>query len=405
MSTLHPPSAAGRLLLGVTGGIAAYKIPDLVRQLRAAGWQVQPVMSRGAAAFVTPLTLQTVAGREVRSELFASGEEAAIGHIELARWPDIILIAPATAHLIARLAHGLADDLLTTVALASEAPIWLAPAMNRQMWHAAATQANLAILQARGIQLIGPASGAQACGEEGIGRMSEPAEIVAALVGRSHDHRLAGVRVTVTAGPTREAIDPVRYLGNRSSGKMGFAIAAALVAAGAEVRLIAGPVNLATPSGVTRIDVESAEEMANAALADVGDIFIAVAAVADFRPEVVAHEKIKRDGHNQLQLTLVPNRDILAEVGALPHPPLRVGFAAESEDWLTHGRAKCDRKGVDLLAANRVGESAAGLGFGSDDNEIHLFWRGGDAPLGRASKAELARRLVARIAEIYLQEK
>jgi len=388
-----------RVVLGITGGIAAYKCAELVRRLRDAGAEVRVVMSQAAAEFVAPLTLQALSGHPVRSQLLDPGGEAAMGHIELARWAELVLVAPATAHFLAKLAGGLADDLLSTLCLATAAPLAVAPAMNQQMWANPATADNVARLAGRGVQLLGPASGAQACGEVGPGRMLEPAELVERCAGVfAAGGRLAGRHVLITAGPTREALDPVRYLGNRSSGKMGFAVAAAAAAAGARVTLVAGPVALATPAGVERVDVESAAEMHAAVMARAPacDLFIAAAAVADYRPAAAAEQKIKKDKAT-LQLALVRNPDILAEVAALPAAPFTLGFAAETDDVLGYAREKLERKGLDMIAANRVG--LAGLGFEADDNALHLLWRDGERDLGRGPKRQLATLLVEAIAE------
>ena len=331
-----------RVLLGVTGGIAAYKSPDLVRRLIARGAEVQVVMSSGAQSFVTPLTFQAVSGRPVRSELWDTAAEAAMGHIELARWAEIILIAPATADFIARLAHGRADDLLTTLCLATEAPIVIAPAMNRIMWANKATQANIATLSERGVRVLGPGSGDQACGETGLGRMLEPIELAESLLSPpTNSGLLAGLNIMITAGPTRECIDPVRYLTNRSSGKMGFAVASAALEAGAHVTLVAGPVNLATPaSAIKRIDVQSARDMHAAVHRHIGetDVFIAAAAVADFQPAKVAKEKIKKDG-KPVALQLEPAPDIIKSVADLAKRPFVVGFAAETNDVEDNARS------------------------------------------------------------------
>ena len=395
------PLAGVRVLLGVSGGIAACKAADLVRRLRDAGAEVRVVLTPNAARFVTPLTFQALSGQPVRSDLWDESAEAAMGHIELARWADEVLIAPASADLIARLAHGLADDLLTTLCLATEAPLRIAPAMNRQMWAHPATRANLATLRERGVAVIGPASGAQACGETGEGRLQEPLDIVSALIAARASRVLAGLRVVVSAGPTFEDIDPVRFVGNRSSGRMGFAVAVAAAEAGADVTLVAGPVALPTPAGVRRIDVRNALQMREAVLAaaDGADIYVGAAAVADFRPREVAPQKRKKRGAGDtLEISLVQNPDILAEVAALPVRPFTVGFAAETEDLETHARAKLERKRLDLLAANRVGE---GLGFEQTDNELLLLWPGGGREaLPRADKRVLARMLVARIAAL-----
>ena len=387
------------IVLGVTGGIAAYKAADLVRQLRAAGAEVRVVMTRGAQAFVTPLTFQALSGEPVHTELLDAAAEAGMGHIELARWADLVLVAPATADFIARLAHGLADDLLTTVCLASAAPLVLAPAMNQQMWANAAVQANCAILRERGVRLVGPETGSQACGDTGPGRMTEPDELVAAVFpANASAASLAGRHVVVTAGPTYEDIDPVRFIGNRSSGRMGFAVAAAAAAAGARVSLVAGPVRLDTPAGVERVDVRSAAEMRDAAvaLARAADVFIGVAAVADYAPVRRAPQKVKKGAARQtLELAATP--DIVAEVAALDGGPLTVGFAAETENLKEHALEKLSRKRLDMIAANRVG--VEGGGFESECNEILLLSADGERNLGSGSKQELARLLIGAVAE------
>jgi len=388
-------------VLGVTGGIAAYKSADLVRRLRDAGAQVRVVMSRGAAAFVTPLTFQAVSGNPVHTGLLDEKAEAGMGHIELARWADLVLVAPATAHFMAQIAHGMADDLLCTLCLASAAPLAIAPAMNQQMWSSPATQANRKLLEERGVQLIGPASGSQACGDTGPGRMVEVTELVAALAAAASmdpsRQRLSGKHVIVTAGPTLEDIDPVRYIANRSSGRMGFACAQAACEAGAQVTLVAGPVALATPKGVERIDVRSAREMHSVVLglAGAADIFISVAAVADYRPAQSAPQKIKK-GLPKKTIELVSNPDIVAEVAALPLRPFTVGFAAETENLRAHAVEKLSRKGLDMIAANRVGQP--GSGFESEENEILLFTRNGEQNLGRGSKQQLAGHIIEAIA-------
>lgn len=389
-----------RVLLGVTGGIAAYKSADLVRRLREAGADVRVVMTRAATGFVTPLTFQALSGHAVATELLDADAEQAMGHIALARWADTVLIAPASANFIARLARGAADDLLSTICLATTAPLAIAPAMNRQMWDNAATQANVALLRERGVDVLGPAEGLQACGETGPGRMLEPEMIVNLTARRFATGALAGLRVLVSAGPTQEDIDPVRFISNRSSGKMGFAVAQAAVEAGAEVVLISGPVALPAPPRVRRIDVRSAREMADAVLAEAGvsDIFIAAAAVADYGPSDIARHKMKKSGA-PLQLTLEALPDILAAVAALPDAPFTVGFAAETEALEAHARAKLAAKGVDMIAANNV--AVAGIGFDSDDNALTLVWEGGGRELARAPKDRLARELMALIAERY----
>lgn len=350
--------AGTRILLGVTGGIAAYKAAELTRRLVQAGAEVQVVLTDNAARFVSAQTFQALSGRAARSSLWDEGAEAAMGHIELARWADRILVAPASADCIARLAGGRADDLLTTLCLASTAPLAVAPAMNQQMWANAATQANLAVLRSRGIAIFGPASGEQACGDVGSGRLLEPDELVQALRDASGPRLLDGLRVVVNAGPTHEPIDPVRFLGNRSSGRMGFAIAEAAAAHGADVTLIAGPVHLATPRGVRRIDVCSARDMLAAVLpaVDGADVFIAAAAVADFHAETVSEHKIKKTG-TTIELRLVQNPDIVATVAALPKRPFVVGFAAETHDVEQYAQGKLQRKKLDLIAANHVGEN------------------------------------------------
>jgi phosphopantothenoylcysteine decarboxylase/phosphopantothenate--cysteine ligase len=388
-----------RIVLGVSGGIAAYKAPDLVRRLRERGAEVQVVMTAGAQRFVTPTTFQAVAGREVRAELWDPAAEAAMGHIELARWADLILLAPATADLIARLASGRADDLLATLVLATDAKVALAPAMNRLMWAHPATQANIAILRHRGVEVLGPGRGEQACGETGDGRMLEPLEIVSGverLLPAAESTVLAGKRVLITAGPTRERLDPVRYISNRSSGKMGFALADAARAAGAEVTLVAGPVNLPTPTGVKRIDVESAAQMHAAVEAAVGlaDVFIATAAVADYRPAVVAERKIKKSGE-RVEIVLERTPDILASVAARAQRPFVVGFAAETHDVETYARGKLESKNLDLIAANEVGDDKA---FDRDDNSLIVLWREGRVPIGPASKQVVAKELIELIA-------
>jgi phosphopantothenoylcysteine decarboxylase/phosphopantothenate--cysteine ligase len=385
-------------ILGVSGGIAAYKTPTLARRMRDAGAEVRVVLTRGASEFVTPLTLQAVTGQRVHQALLDHEAEAGMGHIELARWADGILIAPATAHLIGRLAHGLADDLLSTLVLATEAPVFLAPAMNRVMWADPAVVENCRILTERDIRILGPADGDQACGETGPGRMLEPEALVEALL--SHrDARLAGRRFVMTAGPTQEALDPVRFLGNRSSGRMGFALAEALADAGAQVDLIAGPVQLATPAGVRRIDIRTAEEM-RAAVFEVipgADGFIGVAAVADYRPAEPQAHKIKKSGE-ALELRLIPNPDILAQVASsADRPALVMGFAAETRELERAARAKLEAKGLDLIAANRVGEQ---LAFDQADNALDVYSRDQHWSLERQDKRQLAHRLVAIVAQV-----
>lgn len=388
-----------RILLGVTGGIAAYKSPDLVRRLRERGAEVQVVMTEGAKQFVTPLTFQAVSGREVRDSLWDATAEAAMGHIELARWADAVLVAPATAEFLARLTQGRADDLLTTLCLATAAPVHVAPAMNQQMWANPATQGNVAALRARGIAVLGPGSGDQACGETGEGRMLEPTELaMLVLGGLSASRPLAGCKVVVTAGPTRERIDPVRFISNRSSGKMGYAVAQAAHEAGADVVLVSGPVSLPAPAGVRRVQVESARQM-HAAVHDAidgADIYIGAAAVADYEPAEAAAQKIKKRS-DTMTLELVRAPDILASVAALEHRPFVVGFAAETQDVEANARAKLEGKRLDMIAANRVGD---GVAFDQDENALLLLWPGGREELATCGKLELARRLVARIAAV-----
>ncbi len=390
--------AGRRVLLGVTGGIAAYKPAELVRRLGEAGAEVRVVMTENAARFVTPLTFQALSGHPVRLSLWDEGAEAAMGHIELARWAQDILVAPASADFLARIAHGLADDLLTTLCLASAAPVYVAPAMNQQMWANPATQANLALLRTRGVGIFGPAAGAQACGDVGSGRLLEPDELVAALAASGQPGLLSGRRVVISAGPTYEDIDPVRFLGNRSSGRMGFAVAAAAAEAGAQVILVAGPVHLPTPAGVQRVDVRSARQMHAAVLAEAtaADVYVAAAAVGDFRPLEVAAHKIKKRGDGGMTLELTQNPDILADVAALPQRPLLVGFAAETENVEAYARAKLERKRLDLIAANQVG---GGLGFETEDNCLTLISADDITCLPTASKRELARQLIEIVAQ------
>jgi phosphopantothenoylcysteine decarboxylase/phosphopantothenate--cysteine ligase len=395
------PLANVRILLGVTGGIAAYKSAELARRLVEIGAEVQVVMTSAATAFVAPLTFQAVSGRPVRLELLDPNAEAGMGHIELARWADLILIAPASADFMARLAHGLANDLLSTLCLASDKPIAVAPAMNRLMWQNPATQDNCKIIERRGIKRWGPGSGEQACGEVGEGRMLEPPqlrdEVLACFAGTG---LLPGINVLITAGPTREDIDPVRFISNRSTGKMGFAVAAAAALAGAQVTLISGPVALETPAKVARIDVESALQMYDAVMARVADahIFIATAAVADYRAAFRAPQKIKKTREN-LTIDLERNPDILATVAALHSGPFTVGFAAETQQVLEYAEEKRRRKGLAMIAANQVG--IPGSGFESAQNALHVLWDGGEKALSLTDKAQLGRDLVALIAERY----
>jgi phosphopantothenoylcysteine decarboxylase / phosphopantothenate---cysteine ligase len=389
-----------RILLGVTGGIAAYKAADLVRRLLERGAEVQVVMTPAAREFVGPLTFQALSGRPVRTDLWDAAAEAAMGHIELARWAQLVLVAPASADFLARLAGGQANDLLATLCLATEAPIAVVPAMNRIMWANAATAANVATLRQRGVHVLGPAAGDQACGEVGEGRMLEPLEIADRtdmLLPRSGP--LQGRRVLITAGPTRERIDPVRFISNRSSGKMGFAVAQAAREAGAEVVLVAGPVSVPTPSGVRRLDVENAEGMLAAVLREVAsaDIFISTAAVADYRPANPHDQKIKKTA-NTLDLNMERTPDVLATVAARPGRPFVVGFAAETEAVEQNARAKLLKKNLDMIAANEVGDNKV---FECEDNHLIVLWRNARHDLGHGSKLSLARELVRLIAESY----
>ena len=423
-SSADPASAssqtlAGRhILVGISGGIAAYKTPMLVRRLRDAGAEIQVVMTANAHQFVTAVALQAVSGQPVRDNLWDAHAEAAMGHIELARWADLLLIAPATADTLSRLAAGRADDLLTTLRLACRAPVLLAPAMNQAMWDHPATRRNLQTLRLDGCEVLGPDSGPQACGEFGPGRMVEPDALCAAVIARLARDRdinaqhpaaptsgpLAGRHVVVTAGPTREAIDPVRYISNHSSGKQGYAIAAAALEAGARVTLISGPVTLPAPAGVELVAVTSAMEMHEAAQAQLADcdIFIGVAAVADYRPGVAAAEKIKKTPANRgaMTLSLVENPDIIAAVAAHPRRPFVVGFAAETHEALAHAREKRLRKGLDMIVVNDV--SQPGIGFNTDENAVTLIWAEGEQRLSQSSKAAIARIILAQVAHHFV---
>jgi len=411
-----------RVLVGVSGGIAAYKSPELVRELIRRGCEVRVVMTRAAAEFVTPLTLQALSGHPVRRDLLDAGAESAesgMGHIELARWAEVIVVAPASADCIARLAHGRADDLLAAVTLAAgeEVEVAVAPAMNRQMWRSAATRANLEALAKRGVRIIGPAAGAQACGETGPGRMVEPAGIATALIGEARPRLLDGVSAVVTAGPTWEKLDPVRGLTNRSSGKMGYAMARAARDFGARVTLVSGPVALPAPHGVRRVDVVSAQDMFDAALAEAAgaDLFIGVAAVADYRPARAAADKIAKKSA-RMRVELVRNPDILAAVAALSSSgrgPFTLGFAAETGNVVANARGKLDAKGADAMAANQVGvvgeagdgdEAGDGLGggvFGGDENAVTLVLKDRrEVALARADKYRLAVQIIEHIAPL-----
>ncbi|MCF7751338.1 bifunctional phosphopantothenoylcysteine decarboxylase/phosphopantothenate--cysteine ligase CoaBC [Bacillus subtilis subsp. subtilis] len=399
-----------KLLLCVGGGIAAYKSLELVRRLRDAGAQVQVAMTAGAQQFVTPLSFQALSGQPTRTTLWDSAAEQAMGHIELARWADRIVVAPATADLLARLAHGNADDLVTTLCLATTAPLTVCPAMNHRMWQHPATQANITLLRQRGAQVIGPEDGPLAEGESGPGRLTEPNAIVAALAAlqapagagadAAPEQQLQGLRVVISAGPTYEDLDPVRYVGNRSSGKMGYALAAAAVRQGAQVVLVSGPVQLATPAGVQRVDVRSAAQMREAVLGALpADIYIGAAAVSDYTPRQVAPQKLKKTAGTQtLTLELVRTPDILAEVAAQTNAlKLVVGFAAETHDVEKYARGKLVDKRLDLVIANQVGISTGG--FESDENAATAYWQGGEQVFPGTSKALLAEQLLSLIAQ------
>lgn len=387
-----------RILLGVSGGIAAYKAAELVRRLTERNAEVRVVMTAAAQEFITPLTLQALSGNPVHTTLLDTEAEAAMGHIELARWADAMLVAPASADCLARIATGHGDDLLTTLVLALQAPLALAPAMNQAMWRDSATQANASILSARGVHLFGPAQGSQACGDIGPGRMLEPEQLAANLAGLFEPGSLAGKRVCITAGPTREAIDPVRYISNHSSGKMGYALATAAAEAGAQTLLISGPVALAAPERVQLQKVISAEEMHSASLTAAADcdIFIATAAVADYRPKAVAGQKIKKN-QQTLTLELERNPDILSAVAALPGRPFCVGFAAETDKVVDYARDKLARKKLDMIFANDVSDSS--IGFNSDDNLVTLVTAEDTVVLERAPKDRLARTLIEQISQ------
>ncbi|HCO00108.1 MULTISPECIES: bifunctional phosphopantothenoylcysteine decarboxylase/phosphopantothenate--cysteine ligase CoaBC [unclassified Methylophaga] len=390
-----------RILLGVTGSIAAYKSADLIRRLKEYGAEVRVMMSDGGTQFITPLTLQTVSGNPVSLNFFDADEEAAMGHIKLARWADWILIAPATADCLAKLAHGLADDLISTVCLASEAPLMVAPAMNNKMWSHIATQQNCQRLKQRGVEFIGPESGDQACGEQGEGRLMAVENIVMHLSRKLQTGPLTGKQVVITAGPTHEPIDPVRFIANRSSGKMGYSLAQAAVEMGAKVTLISGPVALEAPSGCSRIMVETAQQMFDAVMQNLAGtaIYIGCAAVADYRPTHPASAKLKKTADDDLSLQLRLNPDIITSVAnADERPELVVGFAAETDDLQQYAQHKLQQKRLDLIAANQVGD---GLAFGQDNNALEIFWEGGHKSLAEAPKLEIARELITLITERY----
>ncbi|WP_114785896.1 bifunctional phosphopantothenoylcysteine decarboxylase/phosphopantothenate--cysteine ligase CoaBC [Vibrio tetraodonis] len=393
--------AGKKILLGIGGGIAAYKCADLTRRLIERGAEVQVVMTRAAKEFITPLTMQAVSGKPVSDSLLDPAAEASMGHIELAKWADLILLAPATADLIARVASGMGNDLLTTLVLASDAPIAVSPAMNQQMYRNQATQENIATLQRRGMHIWGPASGEQACGDIGPGRMLEPMQLVEECEQFWADKPLKGLSVLITAGPTRESIDPVRYISNHSSGKMGFALAQAAVQLGASTNLVSGPVSLDTPVGANRIDVASALEMHNTVMqyAPSHDIFISCAAVADYRPESIAEQKIKKkDSNEHMTITMVKNPDIVASVANMTDArPYTVGFAAETQEVAHYARSKLTNKNLDMICANDV--SIEGQGFNSNNNAVTLYWKEGEQSLTLASKQKIAQQILMCIAE------
>ncbi|AMM27294.1 MULTISPECIES: bifunctional phosphopantothenoylcysteine decarboxylase/phosphopantothenate--cysteine ligase CoaBC [Acinetobacter] len=400
------------IVLAITGGIAAYKSAILVRRLKDYGFDVRVVMTHGAQAFITPLTFQALSGNPVHTELLDPAAEAGMGHIELARWADLLLVAPASCDTLAKFANGLADDLLSTVFLATKSPVWVAPAMNQQMWAAKATQRNLQTLVQDGVHVIMPDAGEQACGDVGLGRMPEPEEIARQVAGYFHQAQraiaekfglLAGKRVVITAGPTREAIDPVRYISNHSTGKMGFALAAACYAAGAQVTLIAGPVSLDTPNGVQRVNVASARQMLDVSMSSLEtgcDIFIATAAVADYRVAEVAEHKIKKAG-DELNVSLVKNPDIVATIAGQEKRPFMVGFAAETQNVEEYAAGKLVAKKLDMIACNDV--SRADIGFASDENAMTVFFAESyhmkKRELEKASKQEISQQLVEAISD------
>ncbi|MEZ8371567.1 bifunctional phosphopantothenoylcysteine decarboxylase/phosphopantothenate--cysteine ligase CoaBC [Vibrio splendidus] len=394
--------AGKKILLGISGGIAAYKCAELTRRLIERGAQVQVVMTNAAKEFITPLTMQAVSGRPVSDSLLDPAAEASMGHIELAKWADLVLLAPATANLIARMTAGMGNDLLTTLVLATDAPVAVSPAMNQQMYSHPATQENIATLKRRGCEIWGPAAGEQACGDVGMGRMLEPMQLVHRCEDFFQPKPLAGRSVLITAGPTREAIDPVRYITNHSSGKMGYALAEAAAKQGATVTLISGPVSLATPNKVNRIDIDSAQQMFDAVTANVAqhDIFISCAAVADYRPETIADQKLKKvDGKDDMTIQMVKNPDIVASVASMSEGrPFTVGFAAETQDVEKYARGKLERKNLDMICANDV--SVEGQGFNSSSNELHLYWKDGDKSLPLDSKDTLGFQILDQIQQL-----
>ncbi|HSG60436.1 MAG TPA: bifunctional phosphopantothenoylcysteine decarboxylase/phosphopantothenate--cysteine ligase CoaBC [Pseudomonadales bacterium] len=388
-----------QIIVGVSGGIAAYKSADLVRRLQDQGAIVRVVMTQGAQAFITPLTLQALSGFPVHTDLLDTNAEAAMGHIELARWADLVLVAPASANTISRLCHGAADDLLTTLCLATKAPVAISPAMNQAMWHHPNTQANLDILRSRGTLVIEPGIGSQACGDIGPGRMPDSDILVNAAIACFEQGPLDGIRVLLTAGPTREAIDPVRYISNHSSGKMGYALAEKLAEAGAQVTLISGPVALETPPRIDRVNVISAADMFDAVMQriDACDVFIAAAAVADYTPAEVARQKMKK-GATDMSIALVKTTDIVASVAALPNKPITIGFAAETDNVLAYAKDKLQRKGLDMIIANDVSDSK--IGFNSDENAVTVITPDSDITLEQRPKRALATSLVEQITQL-----
>jgi phosphopantothenoylcysteine decarboxylase/phosphopantothenate--cysteine ligase len=388
-----------KIVLGITGGIAAYKCAELVRRLKDAGCEVKVVMTESAKHFITPLTMQAVSGETVSDSLLDPSAEASMGHIEFAKWADLILVAPATCNIIAKMAAGIADDLLTTLLLATPAKVAVAPAMNQQMYGHAATQANLATLKARNVLIWGPGKGEQACGDIGAGRMLEPHELVALCIAKEQPQLLAGKTITITAGPTREPLDPVRFISNHSSGKMGYALAEAALQFGAKVNLISGPVTIQAPTGVNLINIESAEELLTESLtyASQSDAFIGCAAVADYRAANIATQKMKKQG-DELTLTLTKNPDVIAAIANLTqNRPYTVGFAAETQNVESYAKGKLQNKNLDMICANDVSKS--GLGFNSDHNALTLYWHNEQLELPTTSKVEIARKVIEQLAK------
>ncbi|WP_203342917.1 bifunctional phosphopantothenoylcysteine decarboxylase/phosphopantothenate--cysteine ligase CoaBC [Vibrio diabolicus] len=394
--------AGKKILLGISGGIAAYKCAELTRRLIERGAQVQVVMTKAAKEFITPLTMQAVSGRPVSDSLLDPAAEASMGHIELAKWADLVLLAPATADLIARMSAGMGNDLLTTLVLATDSPVAVSPAMNQQMYRNIATQENIATLARRGMHIWGPAAGEQACGDVGPGRMLEPMQLVHLCEQFFQPKLLEGKSILITAGPTREAIDPVRYITNHSSGKMGYALASAAAQMGAKVTLVSGPVSLNTPVGVERINVSSAQEMHEAVMthANKHDAFISCAAVADYRPQTIASQKLKKtEDNDDMVINMVKNPDIVASVAAMTEKrPFTVGFAAETNDVETYARGKLTKKNLDMICANDV--SVAGQGFNSNDNAITLYWPEGELALALESKEALSFKILEKMHQL-----